>query len=311
MQSPEIRGTTPTQITSKPASAEALLVMLGQLKANSPSSAITAKVVQSRPSAEGQHHVTLEIQGQRFTLTASNPPTSSPLQLYRQAGMVRVAAGSGGQSRAGAPISTHQQLLSALPQLPSPAARIIQSAMTLPGFSAWAGVFAQITQPDALKRWVQANSQDDLLKSMAQDLPDALKERFAQVNDQRTVQSAEDQRQGIQSFQFDVPLPIGERWVNGEATLKRHAKQRDQWSFELVFDLPSAGRLIARADIAPARVMMELLASRAEVHQKLVALAPNLEMRLRAAGVALEGIRVTPMKTHHESAPTGRLDVRV
>lgn len=287
------------------------MALLGQLKAQSPARAVPAQVISSTPTANGQFQVTLELQGQRFTLSAALPPVASPISIYRQSGVLRVASAAGGLSRAATPINSAQQWLSALPQIPSPAASIAQSASALPSFAAWAGVFAQITQPEALKRWVEANQRGELLQSMASQLPESLRDRFVQANEQRQVQAAEDQRQGQLSFRFDVPLPLGERWVNGEATLKRSAAQRDQWSFELIFDLPTAGRLVARAKLTAQHTHLELQASQKTTQQRLVQWAPNVELRLRAAGLQIDGIQVTPWQAPARSQPHGRLDIRV
>ena len=289
-------------------STEALLAVLGQLKASSPNTAVRAQVVQAQPNARGQFNVTLEVQGQRFTLTAPAPPTVSPLAIYRAGGQIRVGLEQG-RSAAGQ-IKTPGELHSALPQLPSNAANVVQAALQQPQFQGWAAVFAQMTQPETLKRWIQSGSHQTALLTMAESLEEPIKERFLQVNDQRALANHEEQRQGLHSLRFDVPLPIGERWINGEATLKRDAKERDCWSFELLFDLPTAGRLLVHADIRPNRVALSIKADKPRTQTQLVQWMPGLEQRLRQAGLTIGGIEVKPW-TQPVDRPSGRLDLHV
>lgn len=309
MQSPDIRPSGGLLSSAASGNTQALLSLLGQLKATSSQQAQPATVVNAQPLSDGNWRVTVELQGLRFTLTAPLPPATSPLQIYRQNGQLRVAADARGHSNTSAPIRTLSELLSAMPQTPSPAASILQQAISGGGFAAWASVFAQFSQPENIKRWVEANQNGQLLKQMAEHLPDTIKDRMQQVQEHRQLQGAEDQRQQLQAMRFDVPLPLGERWVNGEACLKRASKARDHWHFELIFDLPTAGRIIATADIRPAALTLSLSALQTDTRLRLGALTPLVEQRLRQAGLNIGPIQI--MQPQAQPLSEARLDIHV
>lgn len=311
MQSPDIRPSGGLLSNATGNNSQALLALLGQLKATSPSRPQPAQVIASQPGTEGGWRVTVELQGQRFTLNAPAPPMGNPLQLYRQNGQIRVAPNTQGQSMAGNPIRSLSGLLAAMPQSPSPAANVIQQALTSGGFSAWAAVFAQFTQPENIKRWVQANQEVRLLQQMAEQLPDEIKERLHQTQEHRQLQSIEDNRQNLHSLRFDVPLPLGERWVNGEACLKRASKERDHWSFELIFDLPTAGRLVVNADIRPAGVGLSLTAYNADTRERIQRWIPPMEQRLREAGLAVGAVQIKAPSNMSARRTESTLDIHI
>jgi len=308
VQTPDIRPPGLTSGLAKPQSSQALIQHLGQLNATSPAQAVSAQVVGSREMTPGQFQITLRVQGTSFVLTAPAPPGISPISIYRHQGAIRVTA-PGGVSQASS-FANAGALLDALPTRPSVTALVIQSALRQPGFQDWAGVLAQLTQPDSVKRWIQAATHSELLKRMADTLDPALRERFQQQAEHRVLAQHEDYRQGLHSLRFDLPIPITERWINAEAWLTKVPNQRDCWSFRLLFELPTAGVLCVCAELQPSGVSLTLQAEQAKTHRALTALGPGLEQRLADAGIAVTSCRIEPL-TPRPAPSEGHLDVHV
>ncbi len=320
---PDVRGvqSPANQLsTVKTSGMTQLLQTLGKLGASSPSTAIKAEVRQVQPEGNG-FRVTLTLNGQSMTVPSPSRP-GNPLNLYVMNGAVHVAALPNRRTNTAPPAPT-PHLATLLQGLGSPqpaTAALLQTALSDPAMAGWASVLAQLTNPEFTKRWVGDRDKFEammmkLAESMIERGTKQLAEPYIQQQEQRAVAGQEDSRQGLPTWRFDVPIQLGNRWVDGQATLQRKGAQGDVWDCLLPFELPKSGRVDARVRLAPQAIETTFRAERPAVLRRLGELTEPMAARLRQMGLPMQPIALAPwVKPAPPPAPEGKgggLDIRV
>lgn len=317
----DVRGVAAAQpAAQRPATGNAgmatLVRTLGQLGAHSPATAVSAQVTHVRPQAQGGFQVTLSLNGQTLTVPAPSPP-GNPIQLYTLNGAVQVATLGGQRSNIQPPPAQPHlaTLLSALGSPPPATAALLQVTLADPAMAGWAALLAQLTSPNFAKRWIGDSRQ---FEAMLSKLADAIPERgehYLHQQEQRAIAGQEDLRQGLPTWRFDIPIQLGNRWIDGQATLQRRGPQGDVWEFQLEFELPKSGRVDVRVCLAPHAIDTRFRAERPGVLRRLGELTDPMAARLRQMGLPMQPITLAPWvrasAVKPADDPGSTLDIRV